>query len=149
MKKILMILMIAVGASSIASGQTKMSNDSKLEKEILAIERQTNEAYKNKDTKMFDALVPADALIVTETGIQSRTQFLQAMTADECKVNSFSMEDAKFAMLDKNTMIIAYKYVQDANCNGQPTKTSTWISSLYTKRNGKWLNTFFSLTPAK
>ena len=141
--------MIAVGVSSVAFGQTKMSNDSRLEKEIVALERTTNEAVNKKDAKTLDALVPADALIVTENGIEDRAQFFKRMFADECTVKSFSMDDTKFVMLDKNTAMVAYKYVQDATCSGQPSTTSIWISSLYSKRKGKWLNTFFSLTPVK
>ena len=148
MKKIMMILMIAVAAST-AMAQTKMSNDSRLEKEIVALERQTNEAVNKKDAKTLETIVPADALIVTEKGFEDRSQFFKRTFADECTVKSFSMDDIKFVILDKNTVMVAYKYTQDAPCNGQPSPSSLWISSLYSKRGGKWLNTFFSLTPAK
>ena len=36
MKKLMMILMIAIAASSVAFGQTKMSKDSKTEAQIIA-----------------------------------------------------------------------------------------------------------------
>jgi cytochrome c5 len=39
MKKIMMILMIAIAASSVAFGQTKMTKDSKVEAQIIANER--------------------------------------------------------------------------------------------------------------
>ena len=148
MKKLMMILMITVAASA-AMAQTKMSKDSQLEKEIIALERQTNEAVNKKDAKTLETIVPADALIVTEKGFEDRSQFFKRTFADECTVKSFSMDDTKFVMLDKNTVMVAYKYTQDAPCNGQSSPSSLWISSLYSKRGGKWLNTFFSLTPAK
>jgi len=148
MNKIMMILIIAIGVSSVAFGQTKMSKDSQLETEIIALERQTNEAVNKKDVKMLEAIVPADSLIVTEKGIEDRAGFFKTFV-DECTVKSFSMDNTKFVRLDKNTVMIAYKYTQDAICSGQPAPSSLWISSLYSKRGGKWLNTFFSLTPAK
>ncbi len=49
MKKIMMILMIAIGVSSVAFGQTKMSKDSKTEAQIIALEKAGWEAWKNKD----------------------------------------------------------------------------------------------------
>jgi len=148
MKKLIMILMIAIAASSVAYGQTKMSKDSQLEKEIIALERQSNEAVNKKDAKTLEGIIPADSLIVTEKGIEDRAGFFKTFV-DECTVKSFSMDDIKFVMLDKNTVMVAYKYTQDAICNGQTAPSSLWISSLYSKRGGKWLNTFFSLTPAK
>ncbi len=48
MKKIIMILMIAIAASSIAFGQAKMSNDSKVESEIIALEKQAWQEWTNK-----------------------------------------------------------------------------------------------------
>lgn len=149
MKKIMMILMIAAAMTSAAFGQMKMSKDSRLETEIIALERQTNEAVNKKDAKTLETIVPADALIVTEKGFEDRSQFFKRTFADECAVKSFSMDDTRFVMLDKNTVMVAYKYTQEAVCSGQSSPSSLWISSLYSKRGGKWLNTFFSLTPAK
>jgi len=42
MNKIMMILMIAIGASSVAYGQTKMSKDSKVEAQIVALDDALN-----------------------------------------------------------------------------------------------------------
>ena len=48
MKKLMMILMIAIGASSVAFGQTKMSKDSKVEPQIIALEKAGWEARSAK-----------------------------------------------------------------------------------------------------
>ncbi len=53
MKKLMMILMIAIGVSSVAFGQTKMSKDSKVEAQIIALEKAGWEAWKNKDTSWY------------------------------------------------------------------------------------------------
>ena len=39
MKKMILVILIAIGAISFALGQTKMSNDSKLESQIIALEK--------------------------------------------------------------------------------------------------------------
>ncbi len=51
MKKLMMILMIAIGVSSVAFGQTKMSKDNSVEAQIIALEKAGWEAWKNKDAK--------------------------------------------------------------------------------------------------
>ncbi len=48
MKKIMMILMIAIGVSSFAYGQAKMAKDSKVEAQIIALEKQSWQEWKNK-----------------------------------------------------------------------------------------------------
>jgi hypothetical protein len=53
MKKIIMILMIVIGVSSIAFGQTKTSKDKTVEAQIIALEKAGWEAWKNKDAKCF------------------------------------------------------------------------------------------------
>ena len=47
MKKKIMIMMIAIAASSVALGQTTMSADSKVEAQIIALEKAGWEAWKN------------------------------------------------------------------------------------------------------
>ena len=49
MKKLMMILMIALGVSSVAFGQTKMMTDPKTEAQLIALEKAGWEAWKNKD----------------------------------------------------------------------------------------------------
>jgi hypothetical protein len=49
MRKILMILMIGVAISSVAYGQTKMSKDSKVEAEIIALEKAARLVWTTKE----------------------------------------------------------------------------------------------------
>ncbi len=53
MKKLMMILMIAIGVSSVAFGQTKMSKDSKTEAQIIALEKRVGKRGKIKTLPLF------------------------------------------------------------------------------------------------
>ena len=74
MKKTIMILIIAIGVSSIAYGQTKISKDSKVETQIIALEKAGWEAWKNKDSAWFQANLSDDALSVHADGVADKAK---------------------------------------------------------------------------
>jgi len=146
MKKIMMILMIAIGVSSVAFGQTKMSKDSKVEAQIIALEKAGWEAWKNKDAKWFQANQTEDALSVHAHGVTDKAQGIQSLTA--CEVKSFSLDNFRFLTIDKNTALITFVGMQNAVCDGKVQPSTVRASSLYVKRGGKWLNIFYTEIPA-
>ena len=57
MKKIMMILMFAIAATSVTFGQTKMSKDSKVEAQIIALEKASWEEWKTKTAVGFKLIL--------------------------------------------------------------------------------------------
>lgn len=147
MNKILMILMIAVGISSIAFGQTKMSKDTNnsVEAQIIALEKAGWEAWKNKDAKWFQANLTDDALSVHMDGVADKTQTLKDI--GNCEVKSFSLDNFKFVMIDKESALITFVGVQDAVCGGKTQPGSVRATSVYVKRGGRWQNVFYTEIP--
>lgn len=147
MKKIIMVLMIAIAASSPAFVQTKMLKDTKVEAQVIALEKQSWEAIKTKDVKFLEALLTDDAIAVSGDGVANKVQWLKSTFAPGCALKSYSPQDFKVVMFDKNTAMVIYKATQDSACNGKQDPANIWLSSLYVKRGGKWLNSFFQITP--
>jgi len=146
MKKLIMILMIAIGVSSVAFGQTKMSKDSKVEAQIIALEKAAWEAWKNKDAKWYQTNLTEDFLLVNSEGVNNKTQTVKSI-ASECEVKSYSLDNFKFVMLDKNTALLTYTGMQDAVCNGKTMPATVRSSAVYVKRGGKWLDALYMETP--
>ncbi len=146
MNKIMMILMIAIGVSSVAFGQTKMSKDNSVETQIIALEKAGWEAWKNKDAKWFQANLTDDALSVRSDGVTDKAQNIKDLP--NCEVKSVSLDGFKFLMLDKNSALITFTGMQDAVCGGKTQPSTVRASSVYVKRGGKWLNAFYTETPA-
>ncbi|CAN5812729.1 hypothetical protein BH20ACI4_BH20ACI4_20310 [soil metagenome] len=144
MKKIIMILMIAIGVSSVAFGQMKMSKNTNksVEAQITALEKAGWEAWKNKDAAWFQNNTSDDALSVHADGVSNKTQIIKGIS--DCEVKSVSLDDFKFMMLDKNSALITFTGNQDAVCGGAIQPAVVRASSVYVKRNGKWLNTFYT-----
>nr|MBA2736536.1 hypothetical protein [Pyrinomonadaceae bacterium] len=74
MKKIMMILMIAIAASSVAFGQTKISKDEKVKEQIIALEKQAWQEWTNKNTSFVQNYLADDAFYVYADGVVDKTQ---------------------------------------------------------------------------
>ena len=148
MKKMLMIMVIAIAASPIAFGQTKMSKDkgNSVETQIIALEKQGWEAWKNKNISWFQTNLTEDALFVSSDGVANRSQIVKFM-GSECDLKSYSMDNFKFLMLDKNSALITFTGMQDGVCSGKTLPATVHASAVYVKRGGKWLVAYYTDTP--
>ena len=146
MKKIIMLAVILIAASSAAFGQTKMSKDSKVEMQIIALEKASWEEWKNKNGAWFQTNLAEDALNVSSAGVSNKAQFVK-FTSSECEIKSYSLDNIKFVMLDKNAAMLTYTAMQDGVCSGKTIPASVRSSAVYVKRGGKWLQALYMETP--
>jgi uncharacterized protein (TIGR02246 family) len=150
MKKILMVVMVAIATSSIASGQAKASTDTSdsAEAQIISLEKQAVEAWKNKNGSFFQSFLSEDTSLLGSMGlIDSKSQIVSAISAPNCEVKNYSLSNFRVAMLTKDTAVLTYKAVQDVTCDGKPEPAEVWSSTVYVKRGGKWLAAFHQETP--
>ena len=128
------------------SVKQKWLEDSKVETQIIALEKQGWEAWKNKDTAFFQTYLTDDALSVNASGIFEKAEILEYYGS--CDVKSYSLDNFKFRMLEKNSALITFTATQDAVCGGEKNPSTVRASSVYVKRGGKWLNSFYTETAA-
>lgn len=143
----MMVVVIAIAASTAAFGQTKMSQDSKVEAQIIALEKAAWESWKNKTAAWFQTNLAEDALQVNSGGVLTKPQIVKNIATD-CEIKSFSMDNFKFLMLDKNSALITFTGIQDGVCGGKTIPAKVNASSVYVNRGGKWLNAFYTETQA-
>lgn len=146
MKKIMMILMITMGISSVAFGQTKTSKDPKVEARIIALEKASWQEWKNKNSTWFQTNLTEDFLSVHNDGVTDKAQTVKSIAAD-CEVKSFSLDNFKFVMLDKNATLLNYAAMQDAVCSGKAIPANVRVSVAYVRRGGKWLQALYTEIP--
>ena len=79
-------------------------------------------------------------------GVYNKAQIVK-LAATDCEVKSYSLDNFKFVMLDKNAALITYTGMQDAVCSGKTIPAIVRGSSVYVKRGGKWLNALYMETP--
>jgi hypothetical protein len=146
MKTIMMILMIGICVSSFAFGQTKMATNSKLEAQIIELEKAGWAAWKNKDSSWTRDNVTEEFLLVNSEGVSNKTQVIKS-TATDCEVKSYSLDNFKFVTLDKDSVLMTYTALQDGVCSGKTIPANVRASVVYVKRGGKWLEALYMETP--
>lgn len=146
MKKLVMVIMIGTAAISFAFGQTKLSNDSKVEAQITALEKAGWEAWKNKDSSWTRDNVTEEFLLVNSESVSNKAQVVKS-TATDCEVKSYSLDNFKFVTLQKDSVLMTYTAKQDGVCSGKTIPANVRASVVYVKRGGKWLEALYMETP--
>lgn len=137
MNKIMMIVMIAIAATSVTFGQTKMAKDSKVEAQLIANERAV---WKSLTDGKFDAF--AGWLTEDYQGFypdQMTVKASEVAGASQTKFKRVDLSNFKVQMLDKNNAIVMYEVSSDVTTpDGKDVSTRSRQSSVHTKRGGKW-----------
>jgi hypothetical protein len=145
MKQLIMILMIGIGLPSVAFGQTNMSNDQKVEAQIIALEKAGWEAWKNRTPAWYQATTTDEVISINSGGVSNNTQMIKDLAA--CEVKSFALDNFKFVMLDKDAIMMTYTARQDGVCSGQKVPSQVRSTVNYVKRGGRWLEAMYMETP--
>lgn len=141
MKKLMMIIVLAIAASSAAFAQTKISKDAKnsVETQIIVLEKASWEAFKNKNGSWFQNNLANDYTFVNSDGFLNKSQIVE-FTVSGCEVKSYSLDNFKFVMLTKGSALVTYTVMQDTVCNGNTFPKKANSSAVYVRRGGKWLS---------
>ncbi len=114
---------------------------------LEANERKVQDSFKTKDMTTFNSLVAADAWMIDPTGINPVTMVPDMMKMMEVK--SFTMDNFKTKMIDKDAYITYYTSTSDAMMNGQPYPAGPWFCSTVWAKSGKdWKAVFHTETMA-
>jgi 2-iminobutanoate/2-iminopropanoate deaminase len=145
MKKIMLVLMIAIGLSSIAFGQTKVAKDPKVEAEIIALEKAGWEAWKNKSPVWFQANTTDEVMSINSAGVSNKAQMIKDLTS--CQVKSFGLDNFNFVMTGSESIVMTYTAKQDGMCGGEKLSSQVRSTVNYVKRGGRWLEAMYMETP--
>jgi hypothetical protein len=128
----------------------KMGGDDALKADLVAMERKAWEAWKNKNADFFRTYLSDDAINNGREGVETKDQIVRGVATDDCEVRSYSFDEGSFALrrIDADAAILTYKANQDYTCNGRVGPTPVWVSTVYVKRRGKWLNMLYQETQA-
>ncbi len=86
-------------------------------------------------------------MFVNSDGVANKSQIVKFM-GSECEIKSYSLDNFKFLMLDKNSALITFTGMQDGVCGGKTIPAKVHSTSVYVNRGGKWLNALYTETPA-
>jgi hypothetical protein len=143
MRIALATLGLLVFAAGLASGQDKGG----VEKTLVANEHKLNEAVAKGDKATFTALVAPDAWSADGAGFMQVADFVSVF--DQLKVSSWKIEDPKVRWVDANNAIVIYTWTGAGTFQGQPLPKKVYVSTVWTKKAGKWLAAYHQESEAK
>lgn len=115
---------------------------------LISNEKKLWEAWKNKDAKPFRAHLSADSVMVGDSGVGGKEEIIKDITSAPCEVTSYELSDFKLTFVNSGVVVMTYKGAAEGTCGGQPIPT-TWASSLWVNRGGKWQAVSHQETPVK
>ncbi len=125
-----------IEAQALGSPQLAAS-DADLVSQIIANEKATWEATKNKDGSVLAAFLAEDYKEVSANGVRGKPEAIKSL--EEGVVTDYWMDDVRVAEHDKQVAVITYKVRIEGIYKGQrfPTK-SYYTTSIWMNRDGKW-----------
>jgi hypothetical protein len=117
-----------------------------LEQLLTAIERQSWVAWQNHDGNFFQNFLSDDHVEVGTNGIATKAQVVAYVSSGACTVKSYSVDHFHTTRFNDNTALLTYRAEQNTMCGKTSVPSPTWVSSLFVRRNGKWVNALYQHT---
>jgi uncharacterized protein DUF4440 len=150
MSRLILVALIMLFAVPL-SAQTKKARgtNDELKDTLVALETQSWVAWQKRDGKFFQQFLARDHVEVGSSGVADAAAVAAFVGSPMCVVKNYSIDKFNFVRLNADTALLTYHAEQDTTCNGSPVPSPAWVSSLYVRRSGHWLNALYQQTPAR
>jgi hypothetical protein len=148
MKKVALVLMAMAAAALMGQpAPTDVApSDPVLRDSLVALERQSWEAWKNRDGKFFEGFLSDDHVEIGFGGVTNKVTVVAGVGSPVCVVKSYSVDQFELKRLGPDTALLTYYADQDTACGGKPVPSPVWVGSLYVRRGGRWWNAVYQQT---
>ncbi len=134
------VLAAALAALACAAPAFAQASKAATEKALLANENKINDAVAKHDLKTFNDLVASDAVSADMGGFMKVSDFTQTM--DQMKVANWHVMNPQVLWVNDKTAVVAYTWMGKGTYQNQPLPETTYASTVWTERNGKWVAVF-------
>lgn len=140
---------MALGALiGLAAASAASAPDQQLEKQLTALEEASWAAWRKMDVSFWEDFLSDDHIELNAfVGPVGKAVVIGGIAKKACQVRSYKVDHFTFRRLDENTALLVYRADQDTSCGSVTVPTPNWATSIYQRRNGKWKNVLFELTP--
>ena len=141
-----MALLLSATISVVASAQTP--GDERLLAELTALERASWEATLKDDKEFFRTyMAPEFKGFFADGTVAGREEFIRNM--DDFHLVKYTMGEVSLLRINENAAMVLYRAGFEGVHKGKTLSTSgVESSSLYVRRDGKWLEIFYQETAA-
>jgi hypothetical protein len=122
-------------------------DEAKLKEELVKLEEQSWVAWKGRDGKFFEGFLSDDHVEMGVGGPSNKAEVVAFVASPICVVASYSVGQFQLTVLGPDAALLTYHAEQDTKCHAA-VPSPAWVTSLYVRRNGRWLNAVYQQTPA-
>jgi len=115
----------------------------KIKEDLIALEKQSWVAWQKRDGSFYQRTLSDDHVEVNSGGMATKKEVVDFVGSPVCVIKSYSVDNFNVTIFSADSALIVYHAEQDTTCNGKSAPSPTWVTSLYVKRGGKWLNAMF------
>lgn len=115
---------------------------------LVSLERQSWEAWQQRDGAFFQAFLADDHVEVGFRGVTRKAAVVAGVASPTCVVHAFTIDSFELTRLNPATALLTYRAAQRTLCNGHAVPSPVWASSLYVRRADRWLNALYQQTQA-
>jgi hypothetical protein len=129
-----------------SKGRTPSAHSKTEIQKVMRLEREVWKAAREKNAGNFRKLVPADALMIFQSGIWTQPEYIATMRGRTLEENT--IEDLRGHMPNANTVILTYETVRAGNFEGKPFPSTRVIeSTTWIRRAKRWVAILNQETP--
>ena len=126
---------------------TSASQRAVIEK-IIRLEKEVWEAAQNRQRERFEELVPADAVMIFQSGTVPQPQYLATM--NDRTISRYELRNIRGFMPNATTVILLYEAVRLGEESGQSFPPGSVIeSTTWIKRGNRWVAILNQETPIR
>lgn len=133
-------------ALALLLGAAAAQDDSVL-KEVKGLQDKLNEAFKASDVARIKPLVTDDHIGVTSFYDKPLSFAEQIQAVGESTVTEYSAGRMTLTRLGEDVVQITYHATLTGTYRGKPMPSRVFVSALWVKRAGRWLEHFYQETP--
>jgi Domain of unknown function (DUF4440) len=129
-------------------GKGQSAADRALIRKIIALEKEVWKVAQERDAERFAELVPADAVMIFQSGILRQPEYLATMNTRT--ISRYELRNIHGFVANAATVILIYEAVRlgdeggDAFPSGPVIESTTWV-----KRGSRWVAVLNQETPTK
>lgn len=149
MRRILILSLLLVGlvGFSRAQGTGKGQTDAEIEKEILQLETERDEARQTGDMKALDRILADDYFYIGVRGnVRTRANRIDDYEAGVIKVYSIKKDNFLFKIYG-DTVLMSGRETSTTEYHGKPNVKPRQFTNVYIKLDGRWRLVFHQATP--
>lgn len=140
MKQALLFVLLGVSLAAVALGQGAAVNKQErdIEKEVVEIEHQRDQAIQDRDMSVLDRVHADDFTFVnTRGGVLSKTEYLDEIRTGALKFLSFKQDDYHFQVYG-DTVVLTGRSSGVVEYHGKVNQVPRRFTIVYIRDHGRW-----------